>query len=175
MKTLSCFKFQAKSSHISRQDTLQKRLSLICHLLDVAETSRSKWLQMIVVSKFFQYRLDGLNRSLAAEKSLECLPPYVSSCSRSVLNWSKNFQNAEMPKSLCGRHQKTYSIMNDEDVDKRCVAWLRTQQPNQRTPKKFQEFIVSDVLPSVIGSANATLPEESARKWMVRLGYKYGT
>ena len=64
--------------------------------------------------------------------------------------------------------------MNDEDVEKRCVAWLRSQQPNQRTPKYFREFLVSEVLPMIVGSTKLTVTEESARKWMIKIGYKYG-
>ena len=64
--------------------------------------------------------------------------------------------------------------MNDEDVEKRCVAWLRSQQPNQRTPKYFREFLVSEVLPMIVGSTKLTVTEESARNQMIKIVYKYG-
>ena len=172
MNSLSHFGFQVRCV----KSTLEERLESISELLKTEIRPHSKWLQVLIVSKFLQYRSEHMTRAVAAEKALECLPSHLALSTRTIMNWSKYYiEQGTMPTSLRGRHQKTFSIMNDEDVEKCCVEWLRSRQPNTRTPKHFREFIISDVLPLAAGTTKTSVTEETARKWMIKIGYKYGS
>ena len=79
-----------------------------------------------------------------------------------------------LPVLQRGKHQRTKSLLYDEDFMSKCGEWLHMQPPNQRSPQRFQQHLNNEVLPLVTGAVQANVSESTARRWMQHVGYRYG-
>ena len=157
--------------------------SLRCRLNEVNEIllkrgsdfSRRTILQYIAVSKYIENRISGAGKIQSSKSAANCLPDSCSRSAKCVLAWAKFFiETGTLPDSRQGKHQKTKSMMSDEDVEYKCIQWLRTCKKNERTPKKFARFVCDTLLPETIGAVGKRISDRTAERWMKALGYKYG-
>ncbi|KAG9405439.1 hypothetical protein AC1031_003331 [Aphanomyces cochlioides] len=134
------------------------------------------FVRLLALLNFFEKRSAGVCRRDAAEYAAATLPTRLRICGHTVQNWAQFYmETRRLPEDNRGKHQKTSSLINDEDFLKQCVKWLRLSLPGQRTPRHFRQHLVEEVLPLLTGAVKAQVSENTARRWMLRIGYKYGT
>ena len=143
--------------------------------IEVTTTNTSQFVKMIALLNFSKSRVDCRTREASAARASEALPSTIKVSGRTIQNWARVYvETGKVPEEKCGKHQKTASLIHDEDVLTKCIDWLRAQKPPKRTPQHFQAYLVDTVLPLATGAVAATVSESTARRWMLRVGYKYG-
>jgi transposase len=76
-----------------------------------------------------------------------------------------------LPQFKGGKNIKTTSIITDENVQSLFRATLRSMKDEDRTPKSFCEILNNDLL-ATIPNAKTSVSVETARVWMIYLGFK---
>ncbi|KAH9115605.1 hypothetical protein LEN26_012972 [Aphanomyces euteiches] len=144
-------------------------------ILTGKDLNTTLFVKLAVVLKFFEARMDGASRLSAATTAANCLPSVFHLGPRTVQNWAKAYaRDGQLPESQRGKHQKSSSMIHDEDFLSKCGKWLRTTLPPQRTPRNFQLYLNEILLPSLTGALQTTVSIETSRRWMIHAGYKYG-
>jgi len=134
-----------------------------------------QYVQICVLLKFFELRVEGKSRVKAAQGAPGCLPAAIQKSHSTIRVWARHFEGSGvLPSSRRGCHQKSFSMLRDEDFLALCVDWLRLQPANARTPQKFRAHLETEVLPMLTGAVQTTVSESTARRWMQAVGYKYG-
>jgi hypothetical protein len=89
--------------------------------------------------------------------------------------WSKTYiEHGLLPHSKRGQHTKVASLLDDEDVKMDVLNWLRSQQKNSNiTAKSLQDYVSTALFPNM-GAKKSSIGLSTARKWLKRLGWKYG-
>ena len=145
-----------------------------------AVDKRHEWtnydkLRYLSVLRFFMLLQTGtctqVRASLAISQIIFGAGPYRASVIRM---WAKCFRNTnQLPISRQGKHQKRRSLIEDEDVRKACVAYLRSLEPNQRTAQTFCTWFSDIYYVKLTGVHRSTrLAESTARDWFENLGWK---
>ena len=139
------------------------------------KSNTSMLTKVLVLVKFFEYRGEGMARFHAGERAALCLPKVMQCSGRSVESWAKYYiEHGKVPDSMRGKHQKTASLLHDEDFQEKCASWLRVCLPSRRTPHLFMKHLNDNVVPFVTGAIKIKVSENTARRWMLAIGYKYG-
>ena len=137
--------------------------------------NKACFVQICVLSKFFEMRAAGESRHQAAVTAAAGMPTRMTRHIRTIQYWARHFElTGNLPLSFQGMHQKTKSLKHDEDFMAKCADWLKLQSPNQRTPQRFQKHLNENVLPLLTGAINTNVSENTARRWMHHVGYVYG-
>jgi hypothetical protein len=93
---------------------------------------------------------------------------YRAQCIR---EWAQNYLlNGELPKFKQGQHVKTQTIITDELVQEQLRTELRAFPDFERTPLNFMNALNDRIL-ATIPKAPDTICEETARRWMIYLGF----
>ncbi|CAK4079012.1 unnamed protein product, partial [Aphanomyces euteiches] len=141
-------------------------------ILTGKDLNTTLFVKLAVVLKFFEARMDGASRLSAATTAANCLPSVFHLGPRTVQNWAKAYaRDGQLPESQRGKHQKSSSMIHDEDFLSKCGKWLRTTLPPQRTPRNFQLYLNEILLPSLTGALQTTVSIETSRWWMIHAGY----
>ncbi|KAF0688292.1 hypothetical protein As57867_020004, partial [Aphanomyces stellatus] len=139
-------------------------------------TYTSAFVKLVMVAKYFELRVLGGTQQYSSNAAARTLPPAFQLGPRTVVNWAKTLQiSGRVPSSLRGKHQKTPSLIHDEDYLNMCGKWLRTSRPPMRTPRSFRLFLNESVLPELTGALLTNVSESTARRWMIHVGYKFGS
>src|SRR6266498_4394865 len=94
--------------------------------------------------------------------------PYKARCIRV---WTKYWlQNAQLPPTFQGKHQKIIRLVDDEDIAEKCQTWIRNQG-GHTTPIKFKEFVEQILLPETGITKQKTISDSTARRWLNVLGF----
>jgi len=137
--------------------------------------SRRSLVQYVTVQKSLSCRIDGMGKVEAAEIASECLPGGASRTARCILNWTNVFlATGRLPVSNQGKHQKSVSLLSDEDVSIRIRDWLIETSKVHRTPEKLAKWVNHSLLLEMTGTCMSNVSVCSVRRWMNTLGYKYG-
>jgi hypothetical protein len=132
----------------------QQCFDMLNDLLVDKTTATPIFVQLVVLAKFFECRLAGSTRRDACAAAATLLPSAFHLGPRTVLNWCQAYQRFGcLPSSRRGRHQKTPSLIHDEDFLRKCGQWLRLTRPSLRTPQNFQFHLNETVLPELTGIA----------------------
>jgi transposase len=168
--------FMAASETASQCLSLTECVAALEALYDKAVTLKGpRFVQISVLLKFFELRDIGWSRRRAAAAAAEGMPSKLTRHGRTIQFWARHFESCgAVPITNQGQHQKTVSLLHDEDFLVKCREWLKLQPPNQRCPQRFQQYLNHDVLPLLTGAVQATVSESTARRWMIKVGYKYG-
>ena len=70
-----------------------------------------------------------------------------------------------------GKHPKTYSIITDENVQKKFRTHLRSISDTQRTPQKFAVDLNETLLRDILRAPDKVC-EKTATRWMRYLGFE---
>jgi len=134
-----------------------------------------QFVQICVLLKFFELRVEEKSRFLASNEASACLPAGVRKSHSTVRSWARTFEaTGALPTSSRGCHQKSASMIQDEDFLAQCTDWLRLQPANARSPQAFRRHLESEVLPKLTGAIQVTVSESTALRWMRIVGYTYG-
>ena len=71
------------------------------------------------------------------------------------------YETGSLPDILQGKHIKTKSLIHDEDVRQRCLAFLRGTKPDKRSPYAFKMFVEQEIIPTVVGGYSKKKINES--------------
>ncbi|KAF0716714.1 Aste57867_2706 [Aphanomyces stellatus] len=133
------------------------------------------FIQICVLLKFFELRFTGSSRREAATVATLAMPAKLSRHVRTIQFWACHFEtNGSLPVFQRGKHQKTKSLMHDEDFMAKCADWLYVKSPSLRSPQSFQRHLNCDVIPLLTGALEAAVSESTARRWMQNVGFRYG-
>jgi hypothetical protein len=70
----------------------------------------------------------------------------VGNMARKIRQWAMYFvQNKELSGHMQGRHMKTKSLIDDEDIASACRAWLRTQRSDTISPLSFCRWVLDEL------------------------------
>ena len=101
--------------------------------------------------------MDGKTKTECGKIVSENLPMSIQQSGRMVRTWAVCYALfGKLPDSKQGGHQKTSSLVNDEDFQKDCITWLRAQLKNKHTPVAFHKFISKELIPSKFSAGNAS-------------------
>lgn len=64
------------------------------------------------------------------------------------------------------------SLLLDETVKSTARGWLMTQKAGTVTPRRFQRALNDDILPSLNITLAKDLCERTARRWLIKLGFR---
>ena len=109
---------------------------------------------------------------------------------RTLLQWLRDYVAAggQIEPSQRGRHPKTVSYLNDEDVRQKAVEWLRANVQAARrkvapgehpapplTVLRFLEWVNTSLLKDLLANNPTCKPicEKTAHNWLHSLGFKY--
>ncbi|KAJ7021929.1 hypothetical protein C8F04DRAFT_1194977 [Mycena alexandri] len=134
----------------------------------------TKYNQLLIIRNFATLRIKGLKRIAA---SLEIARQWHEGSgthfARRVRALARHYQLfEELPLETRGGRANAKSLLNDESVQTACLAWLTKQTVGSVTPMKFREGVNSEILPSLGISPKQPISERTARRWLVRLGYR---
>ncbi len=97
---------------------------------------------------------------------------YKAACIR---KWSKYFlETGILPSFKQGLHAKIKSVILETEHQNLFKAYLRSLRDDERTPGRFQEDLNSTLLAS-INASRSKVSVETARRWMIFLGFTAGT
>ena len=137
--------------------------------------SRRELVQYMAILKTLSFLMQGVGKVASAEKASECISGRSSRTGRCILNWTNIYlETMELPVSFQGKHQKTVSLLRDEDVVARVLQWLRESSKVNRCPEKLCVWINDVLLPELVGSEVQSISVRRVRDLMNSLGYKYG-
>ena len=99
---------------------------------------------------------------------------------KQFIKWLPSFETAgDVPSSMRGRTVQFVSPIQDADAQESMKSWLEAQAAHSVTSQKFQSYLNTELLPSLIesGSFNeryAHVSQRTAGSWMVELGWVFG-
>jgi hypothetical protein len=112
--------------------------------------------------------LTKINASLQAAKIVYDKGSYKG---KQIRNWAKCWiENGSLPKSLQGCHQKTKSLIDDEDVIEKSLSYIR-QNKGKTTPNEYKIFVEQNLLPQLgLTEIKKTISHNTSRIWLRKLG-----
>jgi hypothetical protein len=97
----------------------------------------------------------------------------ASHTGRLIRRWADEFMaTGALPVSGQGRHKKTSSLIDDEDVRAACLVWLRSQRNDVLSGRTFVDWIKAELHTKIDRADAVVLSERTAIRWMHRLNYK---
>lgn len=160
-----------------KSENLQNAIDRIQSIFATRHSALStlELLKYTTILKYVEYRKEGVLKGDAAERVSSEMPSCIRLNFRTIMKWADHYiDSGVLLTSARGKHQKTISLLMDEDAEVDMVEWLRNSRKSKRCPKEFQQFINSTVIPKY-SEHTKRIHINTARKWMKRLGYKYGT
>ena len=111
--------------------------------------------------------------SLSIAKDIWRKGDYFARCIR---NWGREFlEIGELKPHQQGAHSKVSSLADDEDCKEKCLVWLRSQKPENRSPLALKKFIEEEVFPKMTGNSvtKTTIHESTCRRFMALWGFTF--
>jgi len=157
-------------SKISPPDMADKRALVAKHLAHLSDTS----IKLFSITTYYECRALGLSIQKSQAKAAR-----IGQCTtRTVHNWLVEFESSgNLPESKQGKYAKTQWLLVDEDIQQEVREWIREHAAQPGKPRMrvvdFQLHINSNVLPKIcLDQPGRTITEETARHWLLRLGFK---
>jgi hypothetical protein len=118
------------------QDLSSRIQRLAAHLAKVKHTNRISCFQYLQYMSVLRYlklvREEGVCRLPASKIVANALLQWDAGIewkAKTIRRWSKHWcRYGKLPQSCRGKHQKTKSYIEDEDVQQRCLEWIRLQR-----------------------------------------------
>jgi hypothetical protein len=78
------------------------------------------------------------------------------------MNWTEVFlETGQLPQSNQGKHQKSISLVSDEDISLRIPEWLTKAPKGSRNPEKLADWVNNLLSLEVKGNWNAHISVRS--------------
>ncbi|OAD80600.1 hypothetical protein PHYBLDRAFT_161239 [Phycomyces blakesleeanus NRRL 1555(-)] len=126
----------------------------------------------IVVKEYFRRLLNNCKKIEASEKAAEIFWTTPSKYrGEAVHGWAKEFlQFGKISEHQQGKHAKRSSIVDDEDLKKKAIVWLRAQKAERRTVVDLKKYLDEMLFPSCLG-VKGNVAISTAWKCMRAWGY----
>ena len=133
----------------------------------------------LALRSFFKSILSGKGRLASSQEAAMEFFPRASKVyrSRSVRNWAEYFlAHFELPHLSQGQHQKIPALIDDEDVRRKCVEFLKGLKPARRTAGVFARWISKSLLPRISSGSTSRkkVSTSTATTWLHALNWEYG-
>jgi hypothetical protein len=131
--------------------------------------------QLLVVQNFATLRLKGYLRIPASEAVAQQWhrnenPVYFA---RKVRALARHYQLFEqLPIEKRGGNKNSRSLLDDPTVRSAARDWLTAQKAGDVTPSLFQRSLNMVILPTLGINLKKPLCERTARRWLVKLGWR---
>ena len=158
-------------------DALGRNAAKAKRVEDQRKWSEQDKLRYLVLLRYFQMlRAFGDGETPQVQVSLLIAQAHFAagpSRAAAIRAWATFFRkNGEIPPFRQGRHQKTSAMIDDEDIRQACVAFLRSQTPEQRCTASFCKWFSEVLNVKLTGVARSKrLAESTARAWFEKLGW----
>lgn len=137
--------------------------------------SQYDYIRYIVVHRFLLEILEEPHAKMSASLSIakSFFPnDNVDYRSRSIREWAQFYiDNHQLPQSHQGRHIKTKSLFDDEDVQNACRIWLRSQIPDSICGRSFALWITESLHHILHYKEPIKVHERTAQRWLHRLDF----
>jgi hypothetical protein len=156
---------------------LKARVELLKSLLNPQKPSSmptTSVLKHASVLTYYREILGGKGRMDASRTAAKCIVngESLKYKARSVRAWGDLFFACKaISQSLQGKHQKTVSLIDDEDIQASCLAHLRALRVEQVSPAALLQFVNEELLPGLPG-AKSTICIRTATNWLHMLKFR---
>jgi hypothetical protein len=173
-------KIQAPISIVLEEERarVEKALEKIAEVTSAVgiSTDGNVWdaLRLRAVERYLELVLEGTAQVEASKQVAHFFfkgGAYKATC---VRDWARAFlESGELPGYKQGQHQKTKSVIDDEDVQDTAQKWLRSQKDGTVEPAMFASYLKETLLPSLAGkpAVRASVSESTAKRWLHKLGW----
>lgn len=158
-----------------RFDKLDQQVrSLMNSSSKVGKLNAYEAFRLLSIHKYFVYRLEGLKKMEASLRvAKEKWQKSFEYRGRAIRLWAKVYvQLGYLPLHKQGKHAKRESLLSDEDIEKKCLAFLRQLDPAKRSAAVLKTELESVILPSTLGIQMA-IPERTVVNYLHEWGYVY--
>lgn len=136
--------------------------------------SLSQTNQLLILRNFATLRLKGFSITNA---SIEIARQWHEGegvhFAKQVRKLARHYQIFEqLPKERRGGLRVSSSLLSDERVKTAARSWLSIQPLGEITPKRFQQALNATILPLLGIQPKSHLSERTARRWLVKLGWR---
>ncbi|KAI0676399.1 hypothetical protein C8Q78DRAFT_17309 [Trametes maxima] len=133
--------------------------------------------QLNVLRAFSILRLKGMH---AIRASLEIARQWHENTgthfARRVRALARHYQVFEhLPREKRGGKRDKRSYLHDESIRRAARDWLSAQAVGEVTPRCFQQSLNTTILPSLNVQLRQPLSERTARRWLIKLGWRRTT
>ncbi|OAD74318.1 hypothetical protein PHYBLDRAFT_144765 [Phycomyces blakesleeanus NRRL 1555(-)] len=91
-----------------------------------------------------------------------------------VCSWVKEFlQFGKISEHQQGKHAKQSSIVDDEDLKKKVIVWLRTQKAERRTVVDLKKYLNEMLFPSCLGNNQDVYYDGHERQDLIQYCYAW--
>ena len=151
------------------------KLEKLKQILDSNKKNQTAYdyLRHLAVYRFFIYTQENnLGMMKASTQIAQEIYQKGSYQATLIRKWAKYWlNNSILPKSMQGCHQKTKSLIDDEDIINNSLNFIR-HNGGKTTPKEFRQFIISVIFPQINVTNNKTISIKTSRIWLKKLGLK---
>lgn len=137
----------------------------------------SKINQLLVIRNFATLRLKGYGRIQASEEiAQQWHEGEGKHYARQVRALARHYQIFEqLPREKRGGERMARSLLFDERIKTAARGWLIAQEVGQVSPRQFQHALNTEILPTLSVQLKRPLCERTARRWLLKLGWRLTT
>jgi len=134
----------------------------------------SKVNQLLILRNFATLRLKGYRTiSASAEIARQWHEKDGTHFARKVRSLARHYQLFEqLPREKRGGARKGRTLLLDETLKSTARNWLSSQRTGEVTPRRFQHALNGQILPSLNIALKKPLCERTARRWLIKLGWR---
>lgn len=128
------------------------------------------------VLNYFYNRLNGYGKMDASKISAELFwrkdasetyRPFI------IRTWARQYlKNRMIPKSNQGRHIKTYSLLSDETIAMKVLAWFRSQDPQKRDLHMLKTYIDDEIIMNEVGQ-HRSVSISTLNRFLLNNGFSF--
>jgi hypothetical protein len=98
----------------------------------------------------------------------------MNGTSRRIRQWAQQYLEFQtLSEHRQGKHVKTKSLIEDEDVKAACRSWLRSQQADSITALSFSKWVCENLWHVCELPRPVSISERTATRWLGRLNYRF--
>ncbi|KIL56227.1 hypothetical protein M378DRAFT_50672, partial [Amanita muscaria Koide BX008] len=133
--------------------------------------------QLLILSNFATLRLKGLSWIKASEDIAkqwhEGNGSWFARCVRSLACHYQVFE--QLPRENRGGVKNAHSWLSDENVKKSAREYLLSLPSGKVTPRALRDQVNSVIFPELGITPKKPLHEKTARRWLIKLGWRHST
>jgi hypothetical protein len=133
--------------------------------------------KLLLIRNFATLRLKGFKRIEASQQiALQWHSGEGAHFARQIRKLARHYQIFEqLPQEKRGGARSGRTLLLDERIRNAALEWLTALPAGQVTPLHFQKALNAVILPSQSISLKRPLSERTARRWLLRLGWRLKT
>ena len=140
---------------------------------EFAKLSGFQLQRLMTLQKYFVLLLEGKKKMeasrMAAEARWRTTTDHACRCIRA---WAKTYLClGKLPEHAQGKHSKRQSLLDDEDVKKRCLEYMRSVRPQDRSAANLQQELQNKIFPDKLG-VEATIGLSTIIKFLHFWGFR---